>query len=245
MGKRHLRKADRVVEDLIGRIVSGDVVVGSLLPKESDLASEYGVNRSVIREANKLLEVHRLVRPVRRRGTEVLDPMQSISPEVLQAMLVPASGQIDRKILRDILEIRAVMEVQMTELAAERRSEVQLTQMERCLAGLGGVLGRQDEYETLAAELAIIVAKASQNRLFEMLVHWHRRIQSDLRDIFRTTRTANAAHLQGLRAVVDAIRRRDPGEASALVQAFHDWATPRLIEAAAPVDPFNTLGDKR
>src|SRR5688572_11597010 len=81
------RKADRVSRDLLGRIVSGDLPVGSILPKEDELAEHYQVNRSVIREAIKLLEVHRLVRPVRRRGTEVLSPLSSMSPEVLRALL--------------------------------------------------------------------------------------------------------------------------------------------------------------
>lgn len=87
------RKADRVAQDLLRRIVAGEVEVGSLLPKEAELAEAHGVNRSVIREAIKLLEVHRLVRPIRRRGTEVLDPMASMSPEVLRAMLVPSRSE--------------------------------------------------------------------------------------------------------------------------------------------------------
>ena len=70
-----LRKADQVASDLISRIVTGELPVGSILPREEDLADEYRVNRSVVREAGKLLQVHRLVEPRRRRGTEVLDPM--------------------------------------------------------------------------------------------------------------------------------------------------------------------------
>ena len=81
------RKADLVARDLMRRIVSGEVSVGSLLPKEEELAAGYRVNRSGVREAVKLLEVHRLVRPVRRRGTEVLSPLSSLSPEVLRALL--------------------------------------------------------------------------------------------------------------------------------------------------------------
>ncbi|MCA9605115.1 MAG: FadR family transcriptional regulator, partial [Myxococcales bacterium] len=110
------RKADRVADDLLRQIVGGTLEIGSLLPKEAELAAEYGVNRSVIREAIKLLEVHRLVRPIKRRGTEVLDPLASVSPEVLQAMMVPAPGRIDRERLRDYLEIRATLDVQMSVL---------------------------------------------------------------------------------------------------------------------------------
>src|SRR5688572_19789978 len=115
------RKADVVARDLMRRIVGGELPVGSLLPKEDELAARYRVNRSVIREAVKLLEVHRLVRPVRRRGTEVLSPLASLSPEVLRALLVPSPGRIDPRVLGGLLEIRAALDVEMSGRAAERR----------------------------------------------------------------------------------------------------------------------------
>ena len=67
------RKTDRVAEHLLRRIVSGELSPGAVLPREADLAEVFRVNRSVVREALKRLEVHRLVRPIKRRGTIVLD----------------------------------------------------------------------------------------------------------------------------------------------------------------------------
>ena len=134
------RKADRVADELLRRIVRGDVQVGSLLPKEAELAAEFEVNRSVIREAIKLLEVHRLVRPIRRRGTEVLDPLSSVSPEVLKAMIVPSPGRVDRALFADFLEIRSSMDIQMSTLAGERRTDDDVAHMEAHLASLGSAL---------------------------------------------------------------------------------------------------------
>ena len=54
------RKADTIAEDLLERIVARDFAVGSVLPKEAELADHYDVARSVVREAIKLLEVHEL-----------------------------------------------------------------------------------------------------------------------------------------------------------------------------------------
>ena len=83
------RKADRVAGDLVRRIVGGALEVGELLPKEAELADDYGVNRSVVREAVKQLEVHRLVKPIRRKGTEVLDPLCSPSADVITRLSSP------------------------------------------------------------------------------------------------------------------------------------------------------------
>lgn len=227
------RKADRVADDLLRRIVAGDLEVGSLLPKEAELAEAYEVNRSVVREAIKLLEVHRLVRPVRRRGTEVLDPMASVSPEVLRAMLVPQPGRVDRQLLADFLEIRASLDVQMSTLAAERRTEADLEALDACLAELDEALRDRARYDEAADALSRAVARAAHNRVFQMLVWWNQQVSTDLQDIFRTVRPATEPHLAGLRLLVDLIRRREVEQVRTLVTAFHEWATPRLMAAAA------------
>ncbi|HJL19492.1 MAG TPA: GntR family transcriptional regulator [Sandaracinaceae bacterium LLY-WYZ-13_1] len=227
------RKADRVADDLLRRIVAGELEVGSLLPKEAELAARYEVNRSVIREAIKLLEVHRLVHPIRRRGTEVLDPMASMSPEVLRAMLVPEPGRVDRDLLADFLDIRTTLDLQMSTLAARHRTDADLEAIDACLADLADALYDRPRYDEVADRLSLAVARATHNRVFEMLVWWNQQVATDLQDIFRTVRPANEPHLAGLRLLVDLIRRREVEQVRALVAAFHEWATPRLLAAAA------------
>lgn len=226
------RKADRVAHDLLRRIVAGELEVGSLLPKEAELAEEHGVNRSVVREAIKLLEVHRLVRPVRRRGTEVLDPMASMTPEVLRAMLSPSPGRVDRTMLADFLEVRTVLDVQMSMLAAARRTDADLAAMDAALADARAALHDRPRYERASNALARAVGQAAHNRVFEMMVWWHQTVAADLADIFRVVRPANEPHLQGMALLVDLIRRQEIEQVRTLVSAFHEWATPRMLAAA-------------
>lgn len=238
------RKADRVARDLLARIVSGELPVGSLLPKEDELAESFRVNRSVVREAIKLLEVHRLVRPVRRRGTEVLSPLASMSPEVLRAMLSPRAGVVDRNVLAGLLEIRASLDIQMVGLAAERRSKSDLAAMDAALERVGEVLAERAgaaAYFAAADELSLAMARASKNPLFEMLSAWNRMVVSDLDELFVLVRVPGEPHRQALSLMIDRIRERDVEGARKLVRAFHDWATPRLLAAAAPPRPGETL----
>lgn len=227
------RKADRVADDLLRRIVTAELAIGSLLPKEEELAAQYDVNRSVIREAIKLLEVHRLVRPVRRRGTEVLDPMASMSPEVLHAMLVPAPGRVDRAVLADLLELRAGIDVQMSALAAERRTPEDVAALERCVAQMRASLNDRSRYDAAAMELSRAIARAAHNRIFEMMVWWQQAVMLELDDVFRVVRPANEPHLQGVSALVEQIKRGEVEAVRALVSAFHAWASPRVLAAAA------------
>ena len=227
------RKADRVAQDLLRRIVGGEVAVGELLPKEAELAERYEVNRSVVREAIKLLEVHRLVRPIRRRGTEVLDPVASMSPDVLRAMLQPGPGRIDRQVLGSLLEIRAHLDEQMTTLAAERRTEADLEELVAAVDALEADLSSARDYTLGVDRFSLAIARATHNRVYQMMVWWNRMVVADLVDVFATTRPNTPAHLSGLRLLVDLIGRQEVEPVRSLVRAYHEWATPRLLAAAA------------
>lgn len=235
------RKADGIAHDLLTRIVRGELKPGSLLPKESELAERYGVNRSVVREANKLLEVHRLVRPIRRRGTEVLDPNQSLTPEVVRATLIGRDGHIDRAAFADFLEVRQVLDVQLSCLAAENRSDDDLRRLEQLVSEIRAVAavgGPAERYGELSTQLSIEVARASGNRLLVMMAHWNRQISLDLEPLFRSVRPATDWHLRGVEALVDAIRRRNPELVRDLLEAYHRWATPHLLEALDEANRF-------
>jgi DNA-binding FadR family transcriptional regulator len=224
------RKADDVAHDLMARIVAGRLPVGSVLPREADLAVEYGVGRSVVREANKLLEVHRLVRPTRKKGTVVLDPLHTVTPQVLRAMLVGEDGKVDRAMLADLLEIRALLDADMARLAAERRTRADLTALDRLVDRIEGAEPGSSESLAAIDEFGLALAKATHNRLFEMLSHWHRQIAPDLGPALETLRTLNAAR-GGHRILLAAVRDKDSDLAHELVTAYHDWATKQVLRA--------------
>ncbi len=230
---RAIRKADAVASDLMSRVVAGELAVGAILPREDELAAQYDVNRSVVREAVKLLEVHRLVLPTKRRGTEVLDPMRSLSPEVLRAMLRPRPGVIDARMLAGLLEVRAALDVELSGLAAARRTDDDLAQMDACVAEASARRGDRAAYGEAIRALPIHVARATQNPVLVMLAHWNEVVAADLEELFAATRPTSAPHLQGVTLLVDLIRRREVEATRSLVRAFHDWGVPRIVAAAA------------
>lgn len=225
------RKADAVADDLLERIAGRELAVGSILPKEAELADHYGVARSVIREAIKLLEVHGLVRPTRRLGTVVLDPLASTSPEVVRALLV-RKGHIDLDFFSGWLEVRAAIDAQMCELAATRRTPADLRALEAALEAMRASTARHDAFNEATQQLAFALAQASHNPLFTVLARWHARVVADLDHVFRTVRSASVPHVAGVEMMLECIRRGDAATTKELVTTFHAWATPRLLAAA-------------
>ncbi|MBX3190508.1 MAG: FadR family transcriptional regulator [Labilithrix sp.] len=225
------RKADTIARDLLERIVRGDIAVGDLLPKEDELAASYGSARSVVREAIKLLEVHKLVRPTRRLGTVALDPLASPSPDVVRAMLV-RGGTIDLDVFAGWLEIRAVLDVQMTVTATTRRTAADLAALGEVLEGLRAAARDPAAFGRETARLALVLARATQNPLFTVLAQWHASVVADLEHVFVAIRSAGVPHVDGIALLVECIRKKDEARARELVEMFHAWATPRLLAAA-------------
>lgn len=226
------RKADAIARALLEGIVTGALPVGSILPREEDLAREHGASRSVVREAIKLLEVHRLVHPVRRRGTEVLDPLRSLSPEVVRAMLSPSPGAVDRTMLEGLLEVRALLDVEMSALAAERRTDEDLAALDLALADLARCVHEPALYAVRSLQVGRALSRATKNPLFEMLYTWNELVATDLAPLFEATRPAPEPHLQALTLLVSRVRKRDAEGVRELISAFHAWATPRVLQAA-------------
>jgi len=104
---------------LIGDIVSARMAAGETLPRETDLAGQFGVSRGVVRECIRGLEERGLVAVKHGRGATVSheSDWDLFSPEVLQAVLRSPRGAA---VLGEYLECRRVLEITAAGLAAER-----------------------------------------------------------------------------------------------------------------------------
>lgn len=109
-----------IVDDVGVRIVSGALEQGAILPKEGDLAETYGVGRSTLREAVKVLSGKGLVRTARRFGTQVCtaDRWNFLDPDVL-GWYAAAPSNVPGLIL-SMIELRSAIEPAAAALAASR-----------------------------------------------------------------------------------------------------------------------------
>lgn len=98
-------------------IVSKEMQPGDRLPSESELGELFGISRSTVREAIKLLTAENVVEIRRGRGTYVtMQPGVSNDPLGLEF-----TNQ--EKLLRNLLETRMMIEPQIAALAAERADQ--------------------------------------------------------------------------------------------------------------------------
>ncbi|MFB4309467.1 FadR/GntR family transcriptional regulator [Actinomadura sp. GTD37] len=127
----------QVADQLRDLILDGSLAPGDRLPPEGEIGGNFGVSRSTVREALRVLASQGLVRTV--RGTTGGTFVSHIEPgqisDFLEAGIGLMSGS-DALPLAAILEAREMLEVPATAVAAERREQ-------RHLDGLRAVMDRE------------------------------------------------------------------------------------------------------
>lgn len=114
--------ADQVCDAIRSAIISGEYGAGDRLPSERDLADQFSVNRSSIREALHRLEAWRLVEIRHGGGVIVKDILGDAGLHVLPWLLAP-NGDIDSEMLFDILHLRVGLLTFAAEQAVERSDD--------------------------------------------------------------------------------------------------------------------------
>lgn len=197
--------ADRVTELLLNQIRKGMYPVNARLPTEKFMTEQYGVSRTVIREAISRLKSEGLVETRQGSGTVVLDPAAAEVFRLGRDNDSPALG-----IVR-ILELRRGIEAEMAALAAERRTDQQMGEIRRALHDIDRAVeaGGDGVEEDLAFHLA--VSRATGNPHYTELLGM---LTRSLRDAIGLTRR-NEARRSDLTAQV----RTEHAEICAAIEA--------------------------
>ncbi|MFE3448991.1 FadR/GntR family transcriptional regulator [Nonomuraea sp. NPDC059194] len=154
--------------DLRDRIMAGEFRPGDRLPVEPELSAAYGVSRSTVREALRLLASQNLIATLRgvSGGSFVVAPRPEQISDYLRTSLDLLA--VDARITVDqLLEIRDLLEVPATGLAALRRSESDLADLRATLFD-PAALEPEQMYEPNKRFHAVLL-QASGNPLVEVV----------------------------------------------------------------------------
>lgn len=150
------RLVDDVVAQLQKKISSGEMKCGDKLPTEPELMKQFGVGRSTVREAVRVLVHANLLEKKQGFGTFLK------TPPVIQEPLV---SRLRRAEIVEVFEVRKMFEPGIAKLAADRRSADDLERMRVHLAARLRAWEAGDTNAFVAAdvEFHMAVAVASQN----------------------------------------------------------------------------------
>lgn len=199
---------EEVAELLRQRIFNRELEPGSWID-ELKLAQAYGISRTPLREALKVLAAEGLVTMKVRRGAYVTE--------------------VSDKDLADVYHLLALLESDGAGVVAERASDEQLVELRALHAELEAAVTQRERFFAINERFHIRLLEIADNR-------WRQQMVSDLRKVMQLNRHNSllksgriAESLAEHRAVVDALLARDAVQARERMQRhFHNG-----LEAAA------------
>jgi len=214
-----------VMHEIGQSIAKGEFGVDNPFPIEAELCRRFGVSRSVLREAVKMLTAKGMLGSRPRQGTfvETEKSWNLLDPDVLGWLL---ERKFSRALLTQFLEVRLAIEPVAAMLAAEHGSDEAVEQIRVALARMQEAdLGNDDP---LTSDIAFHVAilQASGNPFYARLRDL---IGAALRTSIRLTNQAKGVRLASIaehKSVYDAIVNREPNLA-------HDRMRSLIVEAMA------------
>ena len=199
--------------DLLGEaIVTGRYPVGSLLPPEPSLCIELGVSRTVIREAVKSLIAKGLIVTGPKVGTRVLTEEQWnwFDPDVVAWQ---SKAGLSRQFLRDLQELRRLVEPAAVRLAAERATAADITELEAAYAGMKRAIDEGGDYVSSDLRFHQGLLRAAHNRMVAQMGKAFGALLRTSFEISTSRPEGPAGSLPLHRAVLDAVIARSPQKA--------------------------------
>jgi len=212
-----------VAHELRRLILDGEAKPGELLPPQPELAQRLGVGLSTLREAIKGWALF---------GVLVLQPGRGtlVSPDAIRLLHITdlCRIQLEGMGAHDVHETRCIIEMALTELAAERATREDLSRIEAALTKMRRASQDDKAFIEADQEFHLAVAKASKNQL---LKHFYQIVMemfaSVLREAMHIPSVAESFRSSGLdqqEKIFAAIRDHLPEVAlKRTEELFADW----------------------
>ncbi|KQU82920.1 GntR family transcriptional regulator [Variovorax sp. Root318D1] len=226
-----VRLADQVADALAAEVRSGRLSEGDRLPTEAALAEQFGVSRTVVREA-----VSRL------KSLGLLDSRQGSGVYVRAAGVEPLRFEMphvaSREAVIQMVELRRALEAEVAALAAERRTPEDVQRIRDAIDSLHAAVAAGGNGADEDVRFHRAIAEAARN---PFLIGTLQYLRQFLHGATRVTRANEARRADFARQVaqehaqiVEAIEAGDPLRAREAAKSHMDNAI-RRIEQADPV----------
>jgi GntR family transcriptional repressor for pyruvate dehydrogenase complex len=217
------RRSDGVFEQLRGQILSGAWPVGGQLPNERELAGALGVNRASVREALKRLEFLELVEVRHGQGTFVRELGASSALQVIETLLRDPNT-VTRDLLRQLLEFRRQITLQIVELAARNRGEDDIARGRELLLREEAAAG--DPQAALEIDLAMnaLLGEATRNLMYQLVSNLFSKLVRRLGPLYYNRSRDHARSLETHRALLGALEAGDVPLSRRIVESMLDYS---------------------
>ena len=160
------RLYEQIVRQIEDSILKGDLKEGEQLPPERDLALQFGVSRTAVREAVKTLREKGLVEAYPGRGTFITNGTSHSFKHTLDRMMRggPSEGTVN------LTEVREILEPEIAALAAQRADEEMVSAMREAIAVMDKSRSDAEAFIEGDLDFHLALAEAAANPLILSLI---------------------------------------------------------------------------
>jgi GntR family transcriptional repressor for pyruvate dehydrogenase complex len=215
-------RAELVVDKITNSIINGELSDGELLPSENQLCGIFGISRSILREAIRVLVSKGLVEVKQGHGTFVRLPKIDVAEEAVRNYLMTNTFS-----LLQLMEVRTPIEVEVARLAAERREEKHVNIMQDSLQMMTSDSNTAEAFSDGDDAFHKAIIEASGNLLFGIMI---RSIMGNL----HIGRQLAIRHfgievvIQEHERIYDAIKNKHPSVAALKMEEHMDGSLKRI-----------------
>ena len=159
----------QIAEQLLGQIGARRLKPGDALPPERELTQSFNVGRSSIREALRMLESQGVITPANGGAFVVADAANPLESSFRLVFALDEDTD-----MHDLFELRRILECEAAALAAERRGDRHLAEMDEAIEAMAAALaasGRGEAFIEADLRFHLAVADATGNRLVTHSMH--------------------------------------------------------------------------
>lgn len=209
------RLYEGIVSQIEQRIEAGDLKVGDQLPSERELAEQFAVSRTAVREAVKALRQKGLVEIRPGRGTFITNETSDTIRNSLGMLMKFGAA----KGSENLVEVREILEPEIAALAATRITDEYITLMQDAVKIMDTALNNAEVFVEADLDFHLALAEGTQNPFIPILM-------DSIIELLREQRKRTGLTKGGLergqlhhKIILDAVTRRDPQAAR---QAMHN-----------------------
>lgn len=222
--------SDRVADNILARIASGEWSPGQRLPGERQLAEDMGVSRVSIRAALQQLKTQGFLVAVQGGGTRVISNVATVDPALAELVRVNTEN------LHDLQELRGTLECWAARRAATNASPENIKELAEIMEATEADINRGKHKTENDIRFHLAVAKAAGSGIYMHVMGVFRGVLQQMIDFHRyelfTAAQDDNVILGHHRAIFEAIRQGNADGAAAAMEAHLGWVLARYREHA-------------
>ena len=226
------RLYQRIVEQIERSILTGQLKPGDQLPPERDLAGQFGVSRTAIREAMKVLREKGLIESQHGRGTFVTDGTSQVIRSSLDRMMTLRLSHAE--VAAHLIEVRELLEPAIAARAAVLADDKDIAALKEAYDAMDRAGENADAFIEADLDFHLALAEAADNPLILALID---SIVALLREHRTRMFYVNGGPQRGQwhhKRILDAVTRHDATAARAAMEAHLGQVTEDARRA--PID---------